>query len=111
VRGCAGNVLLLGGWLLLRPPFVRNPQGQYDRYADQLPLARWERVGAFTTEEECEKSRRAAREQAERDLDAAANDHVRDPATGLGTYEAKLAQYYRALFARCLAADYVQRSK
>jgi hypothetical protein len=111
VRGRASNVLLLGGWLLLRPPFVRNQQGEYDRYADQLPLARWEQVGAFATEEACEEARRAAREKAEHDLDAAANDHVRDPATGLGTYEAKLAEYYRALFARCLAADYVQRSR
>jgi hypothetical protein len=111
VRGCAGNVLLLAGWLLLRPPFARNQQGQYDLYADQLPLSRWEQVGSFALEGDCEQNREAERERAERELDAAANDHVRDPTTGLSTYDAKLAQYYRALFARCLAADYVRHPK
>ena len=101
------DVLLLSGWLLMRPPFVRTKQGQYDPYADQLPLSRWQQVASFAAEDDYEKARRASREQADRDLAAAANDHTRDQATGLAAYDAKLAEYYRALFARCLTVEHV----
>jgi len=107
----ACELLLLTGWLLMRPPFVRTKQGQYDPYADQLPLSRWEQAGSFAVEEDCERTRRAQREKADRELDAAANDHTRDQATGLSAYDAKLAEYYRALFARCLATDYVRQPR
>lgn len=99
-------MLLLSGWLLMRPPFVRDKQGRYDPYADELPLSRWEQVASFEREDECEKTRQANREKTDKAL-AAAADHTTDGKTGLSDYDVKLADYYRALFARCLTAEHV----
>lgn len=56
-------IWLLGGWLLMQPPYLATPRadGVIDldamRAESEAPLSQWSQVRAFDTARECEEAR------------------------------------------------------
>jgi hypothetical protein len=49
-------VLLLGGWLLMRPELMDGPQGPRTLVDEKAPVAHWHHSGVYDTAAGCETS-------------------------------------------------------
>ena len=76
-------IVLLGGWLLLQPPTLRDSAG-LPRAAEEAPMPRWHQVQAFDTAHECEAGREELKDSSGKmmsrtsDLDTPSSRQSRD---------------------------------
>jgi hypothetical protein len=90
------GLLLLAGWILMKPPMFMQAQS--------VPITEWEQISAYDTAADCEKKREEAIQQIR---DYGKLEEKRD-----GKIDLHTAEMWRAsLNSRCIPADHIYPPK